>query len=364
MSEASDGPPRLLGAGTLAIALAAVLLVLVVLSARTGTTGSAELGSTLRGLIAFLGLGEPLERTQQTIVENRMWRTLVAACVGASLAYAGGLLQGVFRNGLASPAVIGVTSGASLGASIAILIIGGIGVEGQLLARAAANAPMLVTACSLVGALGVTLLVTAIATIGGRVSVPTLLLVGVAINVCIGGLLAGIQAWVLEYDWEVAQGIFAWTFGNLKDRSPQHAAVAFAGLAVAVSALPFVARELDLFAGGEEDAEALGVSTLRVKLLALGAAALAAACAVSVAGQIAFIGLVVPHMVRIVSGSSHRSLLPISLLAGAVFLLGTDYLNRLLLGSRALQPGVLMSIFGGPFFLFLLIRGRKAVQAW
>jgi iron complex transport system permease protein len=121
---------------------------------------------------------------------------------------------------------------------------------------------------------------------------------------------------------------------------------------------------MDLFVGGEEDALALGVAVQRVKVLALLAASIAAAAAVAVAGQIAFVGLVVPHLLRLVSGRSHRTLLPLCLLGGSVFLLGADLLQRVCLGDLALQPGVVMSILGGPFFLYLLIRNKKAIQAW
>ena len=136
------------------------------------------------------------------------------------------------------------------------------------------------------------------------------------------------------------------------------------GLTLAAAAIPFTARELDLFGGGEEDAEAMGVNTTRVKLLAIGAAALAASCAVAVAGPIAFVGLVVPHVLRLSCGTSHRRLLPLSLLGGAVLMLGADYLNRGLLSQADLQPGVLMSLIGGPLFLFLLVRGRTELATW
>jgi len=334
-----------------------------VLSAHVGSTGSRDPRTTLRGALGLLGVGEGLEPGPQMIVELRIWRTLVAALVGASLALSGALLQGVFRNDLASPAILGLSSGAGLGASVAILILGGYGPM-TLVQSASSAAPLFVTGLAFVGAAGVTVLVVALATTGGRISVPTLLLVGIAINAVAAGSIAAIQSFAVR-DFEVARAMMVWSFGTLDDRQAIHAACAVGALLLAASVLPFVATELDLFAAGEEDAQALGVDTGRVKLLALAAAALAASTAVSVAGQIAFVGLVVPHLLRLVFGRSHRGLLPLSLLGGAVFLLGADFLQRALLGTSAqLQPGVVMSLLGGPFFLFLLVKNRARIQAW
>jgi len=190
-----------------------------------------------------------------------------------------------------------------------------------------------------------------------------LLLTGIAVNSCVAGLLALISSLVLD-DWDVSRAIRAWTFGTLDDRSSVHALTVWTGLVLAASAMPFVAWELDLLQGGDEDARALGVDTRRVRRRVVAAASLAAASAVAVAGQIAFVGLVVPHLVRQTSGGRHRTLLPLSLLAGAVFLLGVDLVNRWLLVERALQPGVVMSLVGGPFFLGLLLINRREVDGW
>jgi iron complex transport system permease protein len=342
--------------------LALVALAAILGSLCVGSTASLPPAEALRGALAAFGLSAPLDATTQTIVELRLWRALVGAGVGSGLALSGALLQGVFRNELASPAVIGVSSGASVGAALAILVAGGMGPD-VVLERAAGNASLLVTFAAFAGALGVCLLVTALATSEGRVSVPTLLLVGVAINAMSGGILAAIQSFALR-DYEVARAIMTWTFGQLDDRYAWHAGVVWACVGIAAAAIPFVALELDLFAGGEEDAEALGVHPARTKLLALAAAALAAGVAVSVAGQIAFVGLVVPHLVRLAAGSSHRRLLPLCLVAGPAFLMGTDLVQRALFGARSLPPGVSMSLIGGPFFLWLLFKSRARLRAW
>ncbi len=342
--------------------LFALLLVLILFSACRGSTGSYSAADTFRGILALCHLGQPLPGGEQLIVEMRLYRTLVAAGIGAALALSGALLQGVFRNDLAAPSVIGVSSGASFGATTAILILGGYGPL-AMLQHMAGFAPLFVTISAFIGAVIVCLLVTKLATIGGRVSVPTLLLVGIAINAIIGGVMTTIQLVVLS-DFEVTRAILTWSFGTLDDRTGYHVALIFGGLAIAALSIPFVSTELDLLATGEDDARALGVNTRRVKRIALFTAALASASAVAVAGQVAFIGLVVPHILRQFIGRKHRTLTLMCMMAGPVFLLGCDLVQRAMLGRDYLRPGVLMSLVGGPFFLFLLVRNRNRIREW
>jgi iron complex transport system permease protein len=346
----------------LAVVLAVVLAGFFVLSIRRGALGTLSVGEVARGIAAVAGYAEPLPGVAQVSVRLRLFDAVTAAGVGAALALSGGLLQGLFRNGLASPSMIGVTAGAALGAALAIVLVGGYG-PGLFFEQNAGFAPVIVTAAGFVGALGVGFLVLSLGSTRGRISVPTLLLVGIAINTCVAGAIAAIQSLTLGDD-HIVRAIMSWTFGTLDDRSPYHAALVWSGVGVTVALLPFVAYELDLFAGGEEDALALGVGVRRVKILCLVGAALAAASAVAVAGQIAFVGLIVPHLVRLAVGPAHRALLPLALLGGAVFLLGADLVHRSAFAGTNLQPGVIMSLLGGPFFLFLLMRNRRAVEGW
>lgn len=358
----------LAAAGLLAL-LSGLLLVLRV---QYGVEGRFDLSasSALQAIGGLVGAGEPLGPTAQLVAEGRFVDGMTALLVGAALALSGALLQGLFRNELASPGLIGVSSGASIGAVIAILFAGGqILVDQQndgagVLRSAAENAPLLITALAFAGALGVALFVTALASRGGRISVPTLLLVGVAINACLGGALAAIQDVLLREKWEFAQALFAWLFGKLDERTAEQLWIAGGGLAAALLAIPFVARELDLIAGGEDTAQSLGVAVGRTKLIALAAASVAAASAVAVAGQIAFVGLVVPHVMRLALGPRHGVLLPFAALGGAAFLLGAETLNIGLLGPRHLSPGIVLSLIGGPFFLVMLLRRRREVATW
>jgi len=345
----------------LALGLLVALPPLALLSLRTGSTGSLDLASLGRGCRAALGGGEPLPRTAQMIVELRLWRTLTTAGVGAALALSGAMLQGLFRNALASPSVLGVTGGASLGATLAILAVGG-GAP-LLLAVDGSRASVIVPLCAFLGAAAAVSLVTLLAGAGGRISAPTLLLTGIALNSVIAGVLALLSALALR-DWEVSRAILSWSFGTLEDRSVEHVKIIAVGLVAALTVVPFVAWELDLLQTGEDDARSLGVHTARVRVLCIAGSSLAAAAAVAVAGQIAFVGLVVPHLVRLVSGRGHRSLLLLSPLAGAVFLLLVEWGQRALLGERTLPPGVMMSLVGGPFFLGMLLWQRRELDTW
>jgi len=352
-----------LPARPLALLLLLALPCLMLMLLRTGPTGSSSMGHAWSGVLAVLGWGEPLPGSQQVIVELRLWRTLTTAGVGAALGLSGALVQGLFRNGLAAPSVLGVTGGASVGAVVAILLLGGYGPSALSSVQDAGAATVIVPLFGFVGALGAVLTVTLLATPGGRLSVPTLLLTGIAVNTLVAGVLSLISSLLLD-DWEVARSIMAWTFGTLDDRTTWHALTVWGGVLTSCLVLPFVARELDLLQTGEDDAASLGVSIGRVRLLCLAAAALAAASAVAVAGQIAFVGLLVPHLVRQVSSARHTALLPLSVLTGAVFLVSVELLNVKILGQDSLPPGVVMSLVGGPVFVGLLLWNRREIDVW
>ncbi len=349
--------------GTLALVLGLLLCVLVLAGVRYGSTQAVDdLGSALRGVAAMLGVAEPLPHALQAIVELRLWRALTAAGVGAALGLSGALIQGVFRNGLASPGVIGIGGGASLGAVAAVLLVGGYGLDLNI-AEAHGTGPWLVPLAAFVGATATAFLVYRLAASHGRVSIPALLLIGIAMNALLSGVQQLVQSLVLD-DYGASRAILAWTFGTLDDRQAWHAAVAWGGVILGLAAWPFVAWELDLMQGGLEDAAALGVDVARVRTLSLTAASLSAAAAVSVAGQIGFVGLIVPHLARLVAGRGHKTLLPLSALTGAAVLLAADVAQMALFPGAGIQPGVVMSLVGGPFFVWLLWTKRRELAVW
>lgn len=352
---------RGLAPGTLALGLGGLALTGLLWALCVGPMRPFAPLEAARGLGALLFGTEPLAGSDQTILGWRLLRALAAFSVGSMLALSGALLQGLFGNPLASPGVLGVSAGASLGASLVLASIGGFG-AGYL--GGSALAPTWITLGALLGALVVLVPLFLVAGAGGRMSVPSLLLAGMAMNALCGGLLAALQSLTLSH-FEVARALFAWSFGTLEDRSRAQVALAWSVLVVAVVGSALVARELDLLAAGEEDAAALGVRVGRVKLVALALSALLAATAVAVAGQIAFVGLVVPHLVRLVTRrATHRVLLPLSALAGGVLVLATDVLQRRFLPSVDLRPGVVMSLLGAPFFLYLLWAKRGEMRTW
>jgi iron complex transport system permease protein len=342
--------------------LALLLVVLSAASLVVGSTGAWSAADLWAGLRGELGLGPGLEPLRQVAFELRWLRILTAIGVGAALAYSGALLQGVFRNDLAAPGVIGVTSGAALGANLVLVVLGGYA-GATALEQIGAVAPLAVTAASFVGALCSVGLVGAFAAARGRLSVPTLLLLGIAVNATWGGVLTLLQSLALS-DYDLVSAMLNWSFGTLSDRLPVQVALLWGGLLLSLAVAPFVAYELDLLQSGEEDAAALGVPVARVKWLGLGAASLAAGIAVSVAGQIAFIGLVAPHFLRLWVGRSHRRVIPGCLLAGPVLLLASDLLRWCLPTTQPLPPGVVTSLLGGPFFFYLLWRNRRELSTW
>ncbi len=342
------------------VPLAAALAAVGVLSLMGGSTGWWSLGEVLTGLGHTFGLIENGEALMQVKFELRLHRLLTALGVGASLALSGGLLQGVFRNDLASPGIIGITSGASLGAVCAIVAVGG-GGGGLMLQRLPLGAATLVSLSALGGGLLLAAAVTLAARRAGRISVATLLLVGIAANATVAGFLVLIQYGLLE-QFEMAKSTLLWGYGNLDDRSTYHVRLVWGGLLAALAFVPFVARELDLLAGGEEDAASLGVNVMRVTWLALLAATIAASTSVAGAGPIGFVGLVAPHVCRAFVGRAHRRLLPACLLVGPLFLVGLELAQRSAFPGARLPTGVLMALVGGPLFFVLLMRQRHELD--
>ena len=272
----------------------------------------------------------------------RFWRVLAGLVVGASLALAGAVLQTVLRNPLADPFVLGLSGGASLAAA-AVLATG----------LAAVGAFVLPTA-SFIGAVVALLVVAAIARTAGGGPV-TLILSGVVM----GGITSSLLMLILTFsDSRALQSITWWMMGNLSSAEPAQLAVTGACAGAAVLVLLAQARKLNALVLGADSARTLGVRTERVVPLVLGAASLATAAAVSLAGVIGFVGLIVPHAVRRLAGANHRALLPLSALGGGVFLVACDQAGRLF-GEVEVPAGVITALAGGPFFLYLLIRHAR-----
>ena len=272
----------------------------------------------------------------------RFWRVVAGLVVGAALALAGAVLQTVLRNPLADPFVLGLSGGASLAAS-AVLATG-----------LAAVGAYVLPAASFIGALLALAVVVAVARAAGGGHV-TLILSGVVM----GGITSSLLMLILTFSESRAlQAVTWWMMGNLSSAEPPQLAVTGACACVAAVVLFAQARKLNALVLGADYARTLGVRTERVVPLVLGAASLATAAAVSLAGVIGFVGLIVPHAVRRLAGANHRALLPLSALGGGVFLVACDQAGRLF-GEVEVPAGVITALAGGPFFLYLLIRHAR-----
>ena len=315
------------------------LFVLAILLGLAGLSLGAALlaGSVATGpaeLLSLLG-GEP-SLAAEVVLQLRLPRALAGFACGGLLALAGALMQVLLRNPLADPYVLGISGGAGVGALAAILLgLSGLGLD----------------ALAFCGALGALLLVFGLAHGDGSWTQTRLLLTGVIVAAGCGALVALMLSIALE---SKLRGMLFWLMGDLSQAGTPWPTLGFLALALLLS-LPY-ARELNLLARGAESAQTLGVAVGRLRGLVYFIAALATAAAVTSAGSIGFIGLVVPHLVRLAIGNDQRLLLPASVLAGGTLLMAADTLARTIIAPEQLPVGVLTALLGVPIFLFLLSR--------
>ena len=296
----------------------------------------------------WVDLSGVTEAEQVIVWLVRTPRVLVAALVGAALAIAGVQMQGLFRNALASPDIIGSSAGGALGAVIALV--------SGLAMRSLFYLPIF----SFAGALIALFLVYSIATRRGRTPIVTLLLAGVALNALIGAA----TSFLISMQWvrfEVAQEILFWLMGGLDSRTWDHVWIVLPCVAAGLTIALVYSRDLDVLLLGEEAALAVGADVEKIKRVIITSAALLTGGAVAVSGTIGFVGLVVPHIVRLIIGPKHRILLPAAALTGAAFLILTDIVARTLLRPEEIRLGIVTAVFGAPFFLYLLLRQQKSI---
>jgi iron complex transport system permease protein len=282
------------------------------------------------------------------LFQLRVPRVLLAAVVGGALAAAGAVFQALFRNPMADPAIIGVSSGAALGAIIVILAGGGAALGG-----------MGVSGAAFVGAVATAFVVYRLARIGPAVQVATLLLAGIAIAAIISAAIS----LVMTFSGQEIRSIYFWLLGGLGARGWQSLGAATPLVVAGVAVAMMSAGDLNLTALGEERAAQLGLEVERFKRLMLGVGSLLTAAAVSVAGLIGFVGLMTPHILRLVIGSDHRRLLPASVLGGAAFMVLADLAARTVVSPQEIPVGAVTAVLGGPFFLYLLRRERRSAGA-
>lgn len=286
--------------------------------------------------------------------DNALWqvrfpRVALGIVVGAALASAGALMQGVFGNPLAEPGVVGVSAGAALAAASAIAF--GITVLGV----------WTIPAFAFVGGLVTTLLVYVMSRDGGRTEVVTLVLTGIAVNAVAS---AGMALVMFLADTQAREQIIFWTLGSLNGTRWTQVGVVAPLCALGILGALLLSRQLDLLALGDRAARHVGVDVERLRLVSIVGVAVLTAAAVSFCGVIGFVGLVVPHLVRILLGPAHRLLVPASALAGGLLLVAADLGARTLVAYADLPIGMLTALVGGPFFFWLLRRTRRTAGGW
>jgi len=336
----------------------AAALVVALVSALTVGPLSMSPGEVLASLLQPLGLElswQPAAHEAATVWHIRLPRAVLAMLVGAALAVSGAALQGLLRTPLAEPGLLGVSSGAAL-AAVLVIVLG----EAAPSAWPVAPAHLLPFAAFAGGGLAVWL-VWRIARVDDGASVATLLLAGIAVNAVAG---AGIGFLSFVADDQALRSLMFWTLGSLGKAGWDQILVALPFMLLPALFLARWARALNLLLLGEAEAGHLGLDVARLKRWLLVCVTAATGAAVALAGVIGFVGLVVPHLLRLAFGPDHRALLPGAALGGAVLMLAADALARTVLAPAELPVGILTTLLGGPFFLGLLIRYRRQAGIW
>lgn len=269
----------------------------------------------------------------------RMPRTLVGLLVGAALAVSGAVMQGVFSNPLADPGIMGVSSGATTGAVFAIAIGAGY------------SSIFFMPFLAFVGAVLAVSVTLLLAVRNGKISVMTLLLSGVAVSMILGALTSGILTFINEQ--RLQQYLF-WMVGGLDYRRWEHISLAVWPILIGIGLLITLSRHINVLALGETEAKAVGMPVMRFRLVLLLLSAMTTAAAVCISGNIGFVGLVTPHIMRLLVGPDHRILLPVCALGGGIFLVFCDTLGRLIISPVEIRVGIMTAIIGAPYFLYLL----------
>jgi iron complex transport system permease protein len=323
-------------------------MALFVTGIYTTTLGPAEISfKTAAGIIfgkipffqQWINLDEYPEVHRTIIWSLRMPRVILAGIVGGALGVVGATLQGFFKNPMADPSVIGVSSGAALGATV--VIVTGIGDFLGILR---------IPVFSFLSALLTTWLVYVLAKIGNRVVVHTLLLAGIALS----SLMQALISFLMVMNADQMEKVYFWIMGSFANTNWGHIGIAAPSIFLGVILITVFAKELNAMVFGDSTAHHLGIDLEKLKIVLLVLSSLTIAGAVSVCGIIGFVGLIIPHIVRMMVGPDHRILLPMSFLTGGIFMILTDTFARTFFAPMEIPIGVITAMFGGPFFIYLL----------
>ncbi len=340
----------------LAIVLLAVLLVAVALFSLTAGASDASAVDALRDWFSGPDAADRVLSARDRIIiyDIRLPRVVLGALIGAALAVSGAVMQGLFRNPLADPGIVGVSAGAGLGA-VSVIVLGGT----ALAPFTTLMGPMALPLAAFVGGLITTLILYQVATRQGRTSVATMLLAGIALS-ALAMALTGVLIYLAD-DRQLRDLTF-WQLGSLAGATWTKIGTAGPVMLVALVAMPFFARGLNALSLGEATANHLGIQVQKLKYVAIAGVSAAVGASVAVSGGIGFVGIVVPHLLRLTIGPDNRSLLPASALLGASLLILADTVSRTIVAPAELPIGIITATVGGPFFLWILLRKRGVID--
>jgi len=329
--------------------LAILILLLFCIMILSSTLGAADI-SFVEALKIMTGFSsEYINETHKLIVlKIRMPRIFLAALVGVGLSIVGGTFQGLFKNQLADPYVLGISSGAGLGATLAIIF----SFEGAVLGFAFNSL------CAFIGAILTALLVFTVAKVGNKLSVANMLLAGLAVSF----FMSSIISILMIINRNQIEKIMFWLMGSVSTANWNQVIMASIVILSSMLIILFFSRELNIMSLGEENALTLGVEAEKVKFLLLIVCALVVASCVAISGIIGFVGLIVPNMVRILTGPDYKKLLPFSAVFGGMFLVLCDTISRILMPPMELPIGAITALFGSPFFLYLIVKSKRNVM--
>lgn len=299
--------------------------------------------------IILKNIGFPIKSTfaegqEPIIFLVRFPRVLVAALAGTALAASGAVMQGMFRNPMADPGLLGISSGAGLGAVLAIKL------------GLTAVSIYLMPTFAFVGAFIAILAIYLLSYRKGKVPVLTLILSGLAISTFIGAITNTVLT--LSYDYQVKEFLF-WSTGGLEGRRWEHVQLVVLPILISVALMFLFSRDLNVLLMGEEEAKSVGLNAGKTRTVLLILISVATASAVCVSGAISFVGLIVPHIMRLIVGPNHKILLPASAIGGAIFLVACDLISRVVAIPYEIGVGIITALVGAPYFLYLLLRNKK-----
>lgn len=327
--------------------LVPLLLILMIAAIGIGAVeiSAAQVISIFMVDVGLQPFAEYTSLQERVLHAIRLPRVLLGAMVGAALAVSGAAMQGLFRNPLADPGLLGISSGASLAATASIVI--GFHALGNFSLPAAA----------FIGSILTTALIYSIAQDRGKVNVTTMLLAGIAIN-ALCGAITGLFVYMASDDQ--LRTITFWQMGSLGSATWRMVSASAPFLIGSIVLMPFMANALNAMLLGESNARHLGIPVDFIKWTVISLVALGVGAGVAVSGMIGFVGLVVPHLIRLWLGPNHRSLIPAAALLGAILLIAADLIARTIVTPAELPIGIVTALVGAPFFLYLLLKGRKS----